>query len=107
MLTLIEEVVDVQQQWLHIAQKHPSIVATGEIKKFLKMIAKQCNEKDGQIEKLGDFGTDTKRKENGKHNIVVVHVMSSGGNLYIFLDTSIWCDTILRNSEDYIVAYKN
>ena len=61
------------------------------------MIAKQCNEKDGQIEKLGGFCTDTKRKENGKHNIVVVHVMSSGGNLYIFLDTSIWCDVILRN----------
>ena len=67
----------------HSAQKHLSIVATGEIKKK-KMIAKQCNEKDGQIEKLGGFCTDTKRKENSKHNIEVVHVMSSGGNLYIF-----------------------
>ena len=50
----LEEVVDVQQEWLDIAQKHLSTV-----QKKSKMIAQ---EKDEQFEKLGGFCQESKRK---------------------------------------------
>ena len=51
------EVVDVQQEWLDIAQKHLSTV-----QKRSKMIARECDENNEQFEKLGGFCQESKRK---------------------------------------------
>ena len=65
-IATLEEVVNVQQEWLDIAQKHLSTM-----QKKSKMIAWDCNEKDEQFEKLGGFCQESKRNHKTDCKLVV------------------------------------